>query len=74
MLKREIIDFPEGGVLVVEVATATHEVFLHKDEEGKPTEELYIRNYSSAQCLSGKSLVEFIKNKHIEQISEQFKN
>lgn len=74
LLKREIIDFPEGGVLVVEVATATHEVFLHKDEEGKPTEELYIRNYSSAQCLSGKSLVEFIKNKHIEQISEQFKN
>ena len=58
----------------MEVATSTNEVFLHKDEEGKPTEELYIRNYSSAQCLSGKSLVEFIKNKHIEQIKEQVKN
>jgi len=74
LLKREIIDFPEGSVFVVEVATSTNEVFLNKDEEGKPTEELYIRNYSSAQCLSGKSLVEFIKNKHIEQLKEQVKN
>lgn len=71
LLKTEIIDFPDGAVFVVEVASTTSEVFMHKDEEGKATEELYIRNYSSAQCLSGKSLVEFIKNKHFEQIREQ---
>lgn len=74
LLKTEIIDFPEGNVFVVEVDSATNEVFLLKNEEGEPTEELFIRNSSSAQYLSGKSLVEFIKNKHIEQIQKQVKN
>lgn len=71
LLKTEIIDFPEGSVFVVDVSSASYEVFIHKDEEGKPTEELFIRNYSSAQCLTGKSLVEFIKNRHIDQMKKQ---
>lgn len=71
LLKTEIIDFPEGSVFVVDVNTASYEVFMHKDEEGKPAEELFIRNYSSAQYLSGKSLVEFIKNRHIDQMKKQ---
>lgn len=68
LLVREFIKFPEGDVLVITVKPSGEEVFILKDEEGKDTEDIYIRNLSSTVSLKGKELVKFLKNRQKEQI------
>ncbi len=63
-LKREVVDFDEGSVLVITVLPSSNEIFILKDESGNACEELYIRNLSSAKALSGRQLANFLKDRH----------
>lgn len=68
LLDKKFLLFEEGDVLIVKVKSSPDEVFLLRDEEGKSTEELYIRNLSSVEQLKGRELATFVKRKHSEQL------
>lgn len=70
LMTRRFLKFPDGDILIVTVKQSTNEIFLLKDDEGKNSEQLYIRNLSSTRELSGMELAKFIKNKHIGQIAK----
>jgi predicted RNA-binding protein with RPS1 domain len=70
LMTRKFLKFPEGDILIVTVKQSTSEIFLLKDDEGKSSEQLYIRNLSSSKELTGMELAKFIKNKHIGQIAK----
>ena len=67
LMTRKFLKFPAGDILIVTVKQSTNEIFLLKDDEGKNSEQLYIRNLSSSRELSGIELAKFIKNKHTGQ-------
>lgn len=71
LLNKEYIQFPEGDVLVVEVKPSSEEVFLLRDESGKKSEELYVRNLSSSDKLEGLELAKFIREKFRNRISQE---
>jgi hypothetical protein len=66
-MTRKFLKFPDGDILIVTVKQSTNEIFLLKNDEGKNSEQLYIRNLSSSRELSGMELAKFIKNRHIGQ-------
>jgi predicted RNA-binding protein with RPS1 domain len=70
LMTRKFLKFPDGDILIVIVKQSTNEIFLLKDDEGKSSEQLYIRNLSSSKELTGMELAKFIKNKHIGQITK----
>lgn len=70
LMTRKFLYFPEGDVLIVTVKQSTNEIFLLKDDEGKNSEQLYIRNLSSSKELIGTELAKFIKEKHIGQLTK----
>lgn len=75
LLKREFLKFPDGDILIVKVKQSVDPVFLLKDKEGKPCEELYIRNLTSTKEIkSKKDLVKFIKQKEKEQLKSKIDN
>lgn len=69
-LKKEFLKFPEGDILIIEVKPSVEEVFILKDKYGNPTEDLYIRNLSSAEKLQGKELTKFARENLRKQIKQ----
>ncbi|WP_375558902.1 RNA-binding domain-containing protein [Bernardetia sp. OM2101] len=67
-LEKEFLKFTEGDILIVKVKKSIEEIFLLKDDEGKPTEDIYVRNLSSTDKLLGKELAKFIRKKSSERI------
>lgn len=63
LAKREILPFPEGDVLIIEVKSSSEEVFLLKNEKGEKEENIYVRNLSSSEKLVGRELAKFIKSR-----------
>ncbi|GEP51273.1 hypothetical protein FNO01nite_19450 [Flavobacterium noncentrifugens] len=69
LLKKKFLKFNEGDILIIEVKPSSEEVFLLKDDNGKASEALYIRNLSSSEKLNGKELAKFVREKFRNQIS-----
>jgi len=68
LLEREFIKFPDGDILVVVVKQSVDPIFLLKDKEGKPTEDLFVRDLTSTKEIKGKrELMKFFKQKEKEQ-------
>ena len=65
--KREILAFPEGDILIIEVKPSHDEVFLLKNEKGEKEENIYVRNLSSSEKLVGRELAKFIKSRKMAQ-------
>ncbi len=68
LLDKQFLKFPEGDILIIKVSASPEEIFMFKDEEGKDTEELYIRRLTSSEQLKGSELVRFIKLRHAKQL------
>jgi len=67
LLEREYLKFPDGDILIVNVKPSIDPVFLLKDDEGNPTEQLFIRDLTSTKEIKDKrELVKFVKQKHHE--------
>ena len=66
LAKREILPFPEGDILIIEVKPSIEEVFLLKNDKGEKEENIYVRNLSSSEKLVGRELAKFIKNRKVD--------
>ncbi len=71
LMNRRFLKFPNGDILIVKVKPSNSEVFLLKNDEGKDSEQLYIRNLSSSKELTGSELAKFIKNRHIGKLTKE---
>lgn len=69
-LDQERLEFEEGEILIVKVKPSIDTVYLLKDENGKPSESVYVRGLSSSEELKGKERDKFI----IEKFKNQFSN
>jgi hypothetical protein len=74
LLHRQFLNFPEGEVFIVTVDPSPEEVFIYRDEEGRTTEDLYIRQHSSSEPLKGIELAKFIKVKFSKQLKNTLKS
>jgi hypothetical protein len=72
LMTRKFLKLPDGDILIVTVKQSTNDIFLLKDDEGKSSEQLYIRNLSSSKELIGMELAKYIKHKHIGQIEKKY--
>ncbi len=69
LLERDFLKFPDGDILIVSVKQCVEPVFLLKDEEGKPTEELFVRDLTSTkEIVDKRDLVKFVKQKEKEYL------
>ena len=69
LLDRDFLKFPGGDILIVSVKQSAETVFLLKDEEGNPCEELFIRDLTSTkEIVEKRDLVKFVKQKEKEYL------
>jgi len=69
LLEREFLKLPGGDILIVSVRKSVEPVFLLKDKEGNPSEELFVRDLTSTkEIVEKRDLVKFVKQKEKEYL------
>lgn len=69
LLEREFLKFPDGDILIVSVKESVEPVFMLKDKDGKPSEELFVRDLTSTkEIVEKRDLVKFVKQKEKENL------